>query len=244
VLLWPVALGLSIAGSAAGLLVASVLLFIHHPLRVRAVPWLVSYAVGTLLGAALLALLPEALRDLAPRPAMAALLAGVLTFFIVEKLVLCRHCDHEDECDMHQSTATLVIVGDAIHTFVDGAVIAASVLVSLPLGVTTALAVVAHEIPHQSGDYAVLLATGLGRAQALILGAATAAGGLLGAAAMLLFGSRVPFGVPFVIAFAAGNFLYVAMAHLIPTLHRGQLDRNSFRQVALISLGIATIVAL
>ena len=239
------ALLLSVVGSIGGLLVASVLLVVHSDIRSRVVPWLVSYAVGTLLGAALLGLVPQALESLAPPRALGALLAGILTFFILEKLVLWRHCHDEDgSCEVHRSTTTLVIVGDAIHTFVDGVVIAAATLVSVPLGVTTALAVAAHEIPQEAGDFAILLAAGQTRARALLLNLTSAIGGLLGASAMLVFGGSAPAVLPYVLAFAAGNFLYVAMADLIPTLHRGQLDSSAVRQIVLIGLGVATIVAL
>ena len=239
------ALLLSVVGSVGGLLVASILLVVHSDIRSRVVPWLVSYAVGTLLGAALLGLVPQALESIAPPRALGALLAGIMTFFILEKLVLWRHCHDEDgSCEAHKSTATLVIVGDAIHTFVDGVVIAAATLVSLPLGVTTALAVAAHEIPQEAGDFAILLAAGHTRARALLLNLTSAIGGLLGAAAMLNFGGSAPAVLPYVLSFAAGNFLYVAMADLIPTLHRGHLDSSAVRQITLIGLGVATIVVL
>jgi zinc and cadmium transporter len=241
---WVTALGLSAVGSLGGLLVASIVLFLHQDLRTRAVPWLVSYAVGTLLGAALLGLLPEALASLSPRVAAIAVLAGVLSFFVIEKLVLWHHWHDDAACDVHKSTATLLIVGDALHTFVDGVVIAAAVLVSLPLGVTTALAIIAHEIPQEAGDFAILLAAGYSRSRAVVLNLASAVGGILGASAMLLFGSRIPMAAPYVLAFAAGSFLYVAMADLIPNLHHGRLDRGATQQVVLIALGVLTIVVL
>ena len=242
--IWLTAITLAIVGSVGGLITASVLLFVGRSVRDRVVPWLVSYAVGTLLGAALLGLTPEALDSLAPPQALGALLGGILTFFVLEKLVIWRHSHDDHECDVHRSTVTLVILGDAVHTFVDGVVVAAAVLVSVPLGITTALAVAAHEIPQEAGDFAILLAAGYSRSRALLLNLSSAAGGVLGAAAMLLFGNQVPHAVPYVLAFAAGNFLYVAMADLIPTLHRGTLDRNAVRQLMLSGLGVATIVAL
>jgi len=243
VLRWVTALGLSALGSAGGLMVASIVLFVGDELRTRAVPWLVSYAVGTLLGAALLGLLPEALAVLTPQQAAGSLLAGVLIFFVVEKLVLWHHWHDDEMCDVHKSTATLLIVGDAVHTFVDGVVIAAAVLVSTPLGLTTAMAIVAHEIPQEAGDFAVLLAAGYSRSRAVLLNLASAAGGILGATAMLLFGSGTPAVVPFVLAFAAGSFLYIAMADLIPSLHHGGKHRSAGQQVVLIALGVLTIVA-
>ena len=237
-------LGLSVTGSVGGLLVASVMLVLHADIRARLVPWLVSYAVGTLLGAALLGLAPEALAVLAPTPALTALLAGIFTFFILEKLVLWRHCHDDESCAVHRTTVPLVIIGHTVHTFVDGIVIAAAALVSLTLGLTAALAVAAHEVPQVAGDFAIVLAAGHSRRSALVLNLCAALGGVVGAGAMLLFGSRVPGVVPYVLAFAAGNFLYVAMADLIPSLHRGNIDRNSVRQIVLIGLGVLTVAAL
>ena len=240
---WVAAIGLSALGSAGGLLVASSVLALAADGRARVIPYLVSYAVGTLLGAALMGLLPEALATLSPRVAAAALLAGVLVFFVVEKLVLWHHWHDDEACGVHKSTATLLIAGDAVHTFVDGVVIGAAVLVSVPLGVTTAMAIVAHEIPQEAGDFAILLAAGYSRKRAILLNVTSAAGGIIGAATMLLFGPAIPAAVPFVLAFAAGSFLYIAMADLIPTLHHGRLDRNAVRQVLLIAAGVMTIAA-
>lgn len=240
---WIAALGFSALGSIGGLLVSSVVLLFGADFRTRIVPWLVSYAVGTMLGAALLGLLPEALDQLPARAAATALLTGVLTFFVIEKLVLWHHWHGDHACDVHKSTATLLIVGESLHTFVDGVAIAAAVLVSAPLGLTTTLAIVAHEIPQEAGDFAILLAAGYSRRRAIVLNLSAAVGGVVGAAAMLLFGERVPAATPYVLAFAAGNFLYVAMADLIPSLHRGHLDRSSVAQAALIGLGVLTIAA-
>lgn len=235
------ALGLSLLGSFGGLLVASSLLLFNDTLRTRIVPWLVSYAVGALLGVALLALLPEALATLAPAQVFGTLLAGILTFFILEKLVLLRHC-HTDECQVHAAAAPLVIIGDAFHNFIDGAIICAAVLSSVPLGVSTAIAVAAHEIPQEVGDFAILLSAGYTRKQALILNVASGASGLAGALVTYLAVGWLPGARPFVLAFSSASLLYIAMADLMPDLHRGQIDRNAARQVALIAAGIGTIV--
>lgn len=247
-LVWGAALGLSVVGSIGGLLVASLLLLVNRNIRNKVVPWLVSYAVGTLLGAAGLVLMPEALESLPAPSAFGLMLGGILTFFVLEKLVLLHHCHHEhDEHDhhhAHKTTATLVIVGDAVHTFVDGVAIAAATLVSIPTGVTMAVGAIAHEIPQEAGDFGILLAAGHSRRKAVLLNLASAGGGLLGATAMLLFGARVPLAQPWVLAFAAGTFLYVAMADLIPHLHRGEADNSGLRQVVLIALGLSTIYVL
>jgi zinc and cadmium transporter len=239
------AVGLSMLGSLGGLLTASTFLLLGDGIRVRLIPWLISYAVGTLLGVALLALLPEALSSTPPTSALTALLGGVLFFFMLEKLVVWRHCHSTQECEVHTSTAaSLVIVGDTFHTFVDGALIAAAVMTSVPLGVTTAIAVAAHEIPQEVGDVAILLRAGYSRTRAFTLNLMSAIGGVLGAIAMLVASEWVPGVLPYVLSFAAGSFLYVAMSDLIPDLHRGGIEGGAFRQLALIGAGIVTITLL
>jgi len=236
-----IVLGLSILGSCGGLLVASSLLLFNDDLRTRLVPWLVSYAVGALLGVALLALLPEALTLVSPALVFGTLLAGILVFFVLEKLVLLRHC-HADACLVHGATAPLVIIGDAFHNFIDGAIICVAVLTSIPLGINTAIAVAAHEIPQEVGDVAILLAAGYSRRRALILNLVSGASGVLGALMAFAAVEIVPGIRPFVLAFSAASLLYIAMSDLIPDLHRGQVDANAVRQVALIAAGIGTIV--
>ncbi len=236
------AVGLSLLGSSGGLLVASSLLLFNDNIRRRLIPWLVSYAVGALLGVALLALLPEALETLKPTAVFGTLLVGILAFFILEKLVLIRHC-HTDECHVHGATATLVIVGDAFHNFIDGAIIATAVMTSVPLGVNTAIAVAAHEIPQEVGDIAILLAAGYSRRKALLLNIASGVSGIVDALLAFWAVSFIPNVRPFVLAFSSASLLYIAMSDLIPDLHRGQLDKGGFRQVLLIAAGIGTIVA-
>jgi zinc and cadmium transporter len=239
------AIGFSVLGSVGGLATASTFLLLGDSLRIKLVPWLISYAVGTLLGVSLLALLPEALATLPPPQALGTLLGGVLVFFLLEKLVLWRHCHTGHDCEVHTSSAaSLVIVGDAFHTFVDGALIAAAVLTSIPLGATTAVAVAAHEIPQEVGDFAILLRAGYSRRRALTLNLLSAAGGILGALIMLMASQWVPNAIPYVLSFAAGSFLYVAMSDLIPDLHRGGLEGGPGRQLLLIGAGVGTIVLL
>ncbi|MEO8520389.1 MAG: ZIP family metal transporter [Acidobacteriota bacterium] len=243
--LYAAAVGLSVLGSFGGLLAASTFLLLGDGLRLKVVPWAISYAVGTLLGVSLLALLPQALGRLPPATALGTLLAGVLSFFLLEKLVLWRHCHDTTDCEVHTSSAaSLVIVGDAFHTFVDGTVIAAAVLTSIPLGITTALAVATHEIPQEVGDVAILLRAGYSRGRAFTLNLLSGLGGILGAVAMLAASKSMPGVLPYVLSFAAGNFLYVAMSDLIPDLHRGGLEGGPIRQLLMIGAGILTIVAL
>lgn len=236
------ALGLSILGSFGGLLVASSLLLFTDAVRKRLLPGLVSYAVGALLGVALLALLPEALALMPSGRVFSTLLAGILIFFALEKFVLLRHC-HTDKCDVHPSAAPLVIIGDAFHNFIDGAIVCTAVLSSVPLGINTALAVAAHEIPQEVGDTAILLAAGYSRTRALLLNIASGASGVIGALFAYAAVGIVPGLRPYVLALSAASLLYIAMSDLIPDLHRGEVDANAVRQVFLIAAGIGTIVA-
>jgi len=234
-------LGLSLLGSCGGLLVASSLVMFPARVRTRLVPPLVSYAVGALLGVALLALLPEALSLLPPPAVFGTLLAGILLFFTLEKLVLLRHC-HADECEVHGATAPLLFIGDAFHNFIDGAIICTAVMTSVPLGINTAIAVAAHEIPQEVGDVAILLASGYSRGKALMLNVVSGLSGILGALVAFAAVQVVPSIRPYVLAMSAASLLYIAMSDLIPDLHRGEIDRNAARQVILIAAGIGTIV--
>ena len=238
-----IALGLSILGGLGGLLVASSILLFSDGFRVKIVPWLVSYAVGALLGVSMLALLPETLEQLAAPRVFATLLIGILLFFVLEKLVLWRHC-HTHDCEVHDGTVVPVLVGDAFHNFVDGAVIAAAVMTSVPLGISTAVAVAAHEIPQEVGDFAILLHAGYSRGRALMLNVMSAGASALGAIAAFLAFDLVPRTLPYFLVLAAASFLYVAMADLIPGLHRGRTDAGSMRQIVLIAAGILTMLAL
>ncbi len=237
------AVGLTLAGSLGGVLVASALLFFNDRLRVKIVPWLVSYAVGTLLGVALLVLLPEALAHLSPKMALGWLLGGIMLFFLLEKLVLWRHC-HTHDCEAHGMAAPMVVIGDAFHNFLDGVIIGTAVRTSVPLGVSTALAVATHEIPQELGDMAILLHAGYSRRKALLLNLMSGLSAVGGALVAVFALEWVPRVNEYVLSVAAAGFLYIAMADLIPDLHRGRIDATTFRQLALAAAGIGTVVGL
>ena len=236
-----IAVGLSLLGGLGGLLVASSILLVNDTVRSRLVPWLVSYAVGALLGVSMLTLLPATLEELPPARAFTTLLLGILLFFVLEKLVLWRHC-HIHDCEVHESTVFPVVIGDAVHNFVDGAAIAAAVITSVPLGISTAVAVAAHEIPQELGDVAILLHGGYSRGRALLLNVLSAMASAVGAVTAFVAFDLIPRAVPYFLALAAASFLYVAMADLIPGLHRGRTDAGSMRQILLIVAGVATML--
>ena len=219
-------------------------------LLVRAawIPTLVSFAIGALLGAAFLEVIPHAFEHGAPHTAASAILAGILGFFLLEKLLIWRHSHDEDGAPhahphepAHGRSGAMIVIGDTIHNFFDGVLIAAAFLQSTQLGVIAALAIVAHEIPQEVGDFLVLLHAGYSRAKALWLNilssSATLVGGVLGYFALPVF-----LGLETVmLGIVAASMIYVAVADLIPGLHRRPELRATLAQTLLIAAGIAAI---
>ena len=238
-------------GGIVSAAVAGLFLLVPDSPRARALPHLVSFATGALLGAALLALLPHALEGAGPERVHeigVALVVGIGLFFILEKLVLWRHShDHEyahgAAHDHHRddASAALILVGDGIHNALDGVLIAAAFLTDVRLGIVTAIAAMAHEIPQEVGDFAVLLQAGMSRGRALLMNLLTGLTSVLGGLAAYFALRQVMQVLPYALAIAAACFLYVAVADLIPGLHRRVDARASVAQVVLIAVGIAVI---
>jgi len=238
-------------GGVLSALAASSFLLLNPARRALVLPHLVSFATGTLLGAAFLGLIPHALEANGPGGAHrigAALLLGILSFFLLEKFVLWRHC-HDDPCEMHSpsraardaASARLILVGDAFHNVLDGVLIAAAFMTDAKLGIVTALAVFAHEIPQEIGDLAILLHGGYSRRRALVLNLLTSLSSVVGAVlAYFALSAALPL-LPYALAFAAASFLYVAVADLIPGLHRRVDIRAGVEQLAFILAGVAVV---
>lgn len=243
-------------GGAASALAASVFLLAPQAVRTRALPHLVSFATGALLGAALLGLLPDAIEsvgmDGAHRIGL-TLLIGLLIFFVLEKLLLWRHC-HQEVCEGHTphdehaharnrdaASASLVLIGDGFHNILDGVLIAAAFLTDIHLGIVTSIAVTAHEIPQEVGDFAILLNGGMSRARALTLNLLTSLTSVIGGVAAYYFLSGMQQLLPYALALAASSFLYIAVADLIPGLHRRVDPGSGIKQILLISLGVIVI---
>lgn len=233
----------SVFGSIGAIAGAALLLVLPEAVRYRLTPYLISYATGTLLGAAFIGMIPASLEQAPVRPVLITVLAGIVTFFILEKLVLWRHC-HEIECEVHGQAAPLLLIGDAFHNFVDGVVIAAAFLTSIPLGIATAVAVITHEIPQEVGDFAILLDSGYSRTRALVLNTLSALATLPGALVAYYWLADAHALVPYVLAISAASFIYIATADLVPNLHRRIAPTESARQVLLLLLGIGTIALL
>jgi zinc and cadmium transporter len=252
-LLWIVLF--TLLGGAASASVAGALLLVPDRLRERLLPSLVSYAVGAMLAAAFLGLLPEAFEQpgSTPQRITAVLLGGILLFFVLEKFVLWRHC-HTDTCAAHGSHAppatarpwraagTLVLIGDSVHNLIDGVLIAAAFLTDARLGVLTALAIVAHEIPQEIGDVAVLVHSGYSRRKAMLYNLLTNLPTLIGGVLAYFALDTLHGALPYVLTLAAASFIYIAVADLIPDLHRRPEPAATLAQVLLIGAGIGTIV--
>jgi zinc and cadmium transporter len=194
---------------------------------------LVSFASGSLLGGAFLHLIPEALSPY-NESVFIVILVGILVFFLLEKS-LWKHC-HEKECPVHPF-AYLNLFGDGIHNFIDGMIIAASFLVSIPLGTATTIAVISHEIPQEIGDFGILVYGGLSKNKALFYNFLTAITAIAGATFTYAFYEFIP-KMAYLLAFAAGSFIYIATTDLIPEMRKERKLTVSFAQFILLSAGI------
>lgn len=171
---------------------------------------------------------------------MATLLGGFISFFALEKPILHRHSLAHDN-GQHKASGPIILIGDAFHNFVDGVVIAAAFMTSVPLGVTVALAVIAHEIPQEIGEFAILLDNGFSRTRAFLLNTISATAALPGSIlAYFAFGQTEGI-VPYMLAISAASFVYIAAADLIPSLHQDRKRRASVQQLGLLIAGIGTI---
>jgi zinc and cadmium transporter len=245
VLLWIVA-----ASFAGGVLSVGCAALFALNARAHWVNALVSYAIGALLGAVFLDILPEAIK-VSTSPAMLSgtVLFGILLFFTLEKLLLWRHC-HHDHCEAHEPvppsahgrTGLMITVGDTFHNFVDGVIIAAAFLTDIHLGIVTALAIIAHEIPQEVGDFMILLHSGYSKARALWLNLLSSLATLVGGVLAYFALQAVQNAVPTLLALAAASMIYVAVADLIPGLHQRTRLRDTVEQVLLIVAGVSSIL--
>src|SRR3989338_4294127 len=213
--------------------------------------YMVSFAAGALLGDAFIHLLPEATEAGFGINISIYVLAGIATSFIVEKSVHLRHHHNGVDASHHYAQegdanpfAILNLFGEAIHNFVDGIIIGASYLVSIPVGIATTLAVIFHEIPSELGDFGVLLHGGYHPRKALLYNFAVALTAFLGAAAALIAGVYIENAVQILVPFAAGTFIYIAGADLIPELHKETNPKKSFLQFIAFVIGMLVMASL
>lgn len=205
----------------------------------------ISLAVGALLGDAFIHLIPESFAAMSDRATVSVLvIVGVFTFFIIEKFLHWHH--HEDDTDENHvhPVGNLILFSDGVHNFLDGIIIGASFLISVPVGVATTLAVILHEIPQEIGDFAVLLHAGYTRKRALWLNFLSALTAIIGTIFALLLGGAGESFTTWILPIAAGGFIYIAVADLIPELHKTKVIKHSFLQFLTLALGVILMIVL
>jgi len=238
-------------GGVLSVLAAGAFLLLPESMRARMLSPMVSFAIGALLGAAFLAILPHAFEvpGVDAHSVTLTVLCGILVFFLLEKMVIWRHC-HTEDCEAHvpdmdkvrnAATGNLILIGDGIHNMVDGVLIAAAFLTDVHLGVVTSIAVIAHEIPQELGDFAVLLHSGFSRGKALVYNMLTSLTTVIGGVVAFYSLSLANRIVPYVLAVAASSFIYIAVADLIPGLHKRPELSATVQQIVLIAFGVIVI---
>lgn len=241
----------TLLGGVLSVMGASLVLFLPKKIISKALPFSVSFATGALLSVSFVGLIPHALEEVGAEnfhTLSITILAGLMFFFVLEKMVLWRHC-HHDDCEghvdvhahSHKSAGTLILVGDTVHNFVDGVLIAAAFLTDIHLGIVTALAVTTHEIPQEIGDFAILLQSGFTRKKAIVYNVISSFATLIGGLLAYFWLADFHFVLPYVLAFAAASFIYIAVADLIPTLHKRISPAAAFEQIILMLIGIGLI---
>lgn len=244
--------GFALAGSVGALSLAAAFLVLPSGIQSTILPALIAYATGTLIGAAFLGLLPEAIARAPAQDVLSAALAGIFAFFLLEKLLIWRHHHHVGTLHHHDGDAMpahvgpavgpLLLLGDGVHNFADGIVIAITFDVSIELGVAASIAIVVHEVAQEVGDFAILLDAGYRPASAFVWNTVSGLTTLVGAALAYALADSIGSTTPYVMVVAASTFLYIGMADLIPALHRHVGPATAATQLTLMAAGVGTIV--
>jgi zinc and cadmium transporter len=234
----------SVVGVSLLSLLGIVFFLVEERFVERVLLYFVSFSTGALLGDVFLHMVPDMADDAIFLPkAMIVVLGGILFSFIIEKIVHWRHChvlehNHDHDHEHHHPAGILSLVGETIHNFIDGVVIAASFVASPAVGLATTLAVVFHEIPHEIGNYAILLHSGYGKERALLFNFLAACSSIVGAIAVLLVSSSLENVTVYMLPFAAGNLLYIAGSDLIPELHKHTKISQGILQLLCMLIGM------
>lgn len=233
-------------------LIGGVLLLWREKFALKISHYLSSFAAGALLGTAFLDLLPEGLEYAEELGTEINIfwwaILGFLTFFLLERLIhLHHHYGHsknhqqQDEQLSKKSLVSLIVLGDGAHNFIDGVMIAATFMVSVPLGIATAIAVAAHEIPQEIGDFGIMLHKGVKRAKVLWLNILSAVTALIGAILTYLIGESIQQFMPMLLSLAAGFFIYIAASDLIPEIHKEEKNKVAMLESAILILGVLVV---
>jgi len=211
----------------------------------KAIRFMISFAAGALFADAFLHLLPEAVEELGFSIEVSlAIILGIAIMFIVEKFIHWHHCHDEHEDEQPHAFAITSLVGDAVHNFIDGLVIGSSYLAGIPVGIATTAAIIFHEIPQEISDFSVLIHGGFKPTKALLLNFITALTSVAGALVALALGERIMQTVPYLVAFTAGTFVYIAGADFIPELHKETRVSRSILQLVLFATGVGVMASL
>lgn len=231
-----------IAASIGSVLLSGLLLLLKNKQLTSVSEYLLYLAGGTLLGSALIGLIPEAAESLDLHQTLLWVLIGILFFFALEKIILWRSC-HDENCERQiHAAAPMIIFGDAFHNAIDGVVIAASFLTSVELGIFVTLSVILHEIPQELGDFGILIKSGYTRKKAMYYNLLSGSSALVSGILAYFLLDKVQSIIPYVISIAAAGFLYIALADLIPQMHKESKPRISIIQFILIIAGIAIVI--
>ena len=229
-----------IAGSVGSVGLAGLLLLLKDSRLQDISTYLTYLAGGTLLGATFLGMIPEAITMLDSRAVFEFILAGILFFFVLEKIILWRTCRNTD-CERHiKAAAPMILIGDAFHNAIDGVVIAASFLTSIELGIFVSISIIFHEVPQELGDFGILLKV-YSKRKALLYNMLSGSTAILAGVAAYYFMGTLKSLIPYALAFSASSFLYIALADLIPEMHQKTKFKESIIQILLIIIGISII---
>ncbi len=231
---------------SVGSLIGGIVLISREKFALKVSHFLASFAAGVLLGTAFFDLLPEALHEAEGRDINIFFwtLLGMIIFFFIERFIhwFHHHDDHADHAEKTKSTLPLIIIGDTMHNFIDGVVIAATFMVSIPLGIVTTLAVAAHEIPQEIGDFGLMLHKGLSKKKIIFVNVMSAFASLVGAVLTYMLGDSIEEYIAIFLALTAGFFIYIASSDLIPEIHYEKRKKHAIFESFLLVLGIAVIM--
>ena len=230
----------SLLGSVGSIFLAGIFLAISEKKQKILIPYLISYATGTLITSAFLGLIPHALKHTSEVIVLSSVLVGIILFFLLEKLLIWRHC-HDPVCEVHSTSALMILIGDAFHNITDGVVIAASFLTSFPIGITVAISVIAHEIPQEVGDFGILLHSGYSKRKAILSNILSSLSTIPGAILAYYTLSNIQSIIPYTMAISAASFIYIALADLTPELHRQAEIGLAIKEFVLMLAGACTI---
>lgn len=236
VLLWIIGATLLVSFIA---FIGIIMLFLKERVMGEILLVLVALSAGALMGGAFLHLIPEAMEASEYVPMF--VLSGFISFFLIEKILHWRHC-HKERCEIH-TFGYLNLIGDFVHNFIDGTIIAAAFLTNLNLGLVTTLAIIAHEVPQEIGDFGVLLYSGFRKTRALIMNFLVALTAVLGGVFGFFVSSWISGIIPFLLAFAAGGFVYIASSDLIPEIRKEMRMKRWLFSFVVFLLGIALMYA-